>query len=68
VAGYNPVALKNFLARVKNFEPEDATYKNKEHPMHMVRLEKIDQTLKTNGLTQNLNATMKGRFNEHINP
>ncbi len=68
VAGYSPDGLKNFLSKVKHFEPEDATYKNKEHPMHMVRLETIDQTIKINGLTQNLNATMKGRFNEHINP
>lgn len=68
VAGYNPMALRDFLARVKHFEPEDATYNHNEHPMHTVRLTKIDQTLRMNGLAPNFNATRKGRFNEYINP
>jgi predicted Zn-dependent protease len=68
VAGYNPSALGSFLAGARRFEPEDATYTDKEHPLSAVRLAKIDETLKTNGLTQNDNALMKGRFDENIHP
>ncbi len=68
VAGYNPEALKGFLTRVKRFEPESADYKNREHPLHTVRLTEIDNTLKINGLTRSHNPMMKGRFNEYVNP
>jgi predicted Zn-dependent protease len=68
VAGYNPAALRNFLAGAKRFEPEDATYQDREHPMSSVRLAKIDGVLQINGLAESRNALMKGRFDEHINP
>ena len=68
IAGYNPAALKNFLARVRHFEPEDATYTDKAHPVSAVRLTEIDKTLQANGLVQNPKAIMKGRFNAYINP
>ncbi|MEW6076752.1 MAG: M48 family metalloprotease [Thermodesulfobacteriota bacterium] len=68
LAGYNPAALGSFLAKARRFEPEDATYTDKEHPLSAVRLAKIGDTLKTNGMTGNDNALMKGRFDENIHP
>jgi predicted Zn-dependent protease len=68
VAGYDPSALGRFLAKVQRFEPEDAAYTDKEHPLSAVRLATIDDTLKTNGLARNDNAMMKGRFDANVHP
>ncbi len=64
VAGYNPSALKEFLSNVKSFEKEDKTYKG-EHPIHEVRMSKIDETLKVNNLQNVRIANVRDRFHEN---
>ncbi|MCP4717642.1 MAG: M48 family metalloprotease, partial [Deltaproteobacteria bacterium] len=49
MAGYDPLALKRFLNKVSSFETQDKTYKG-EHPMHKVRMMKIDKTIRENGM------------------
>ncbi len=65
VAGFNPSALKDFLNRAKSFEKEDITYKG-EHPIHEVRIRKIEETLKENGLQNVKKANVRERFYENI--
>lgn len=65
VAGYNPSALKDFLNNAKNFEKDDITYKG-DHPMHEVRIKKIEETLKANGLKDVKKANVRDRFYENI--
>ncbi len=65
MAGYDTLALKRFLKKIKGFEKEDKAYKG-EHPIHEVRIQKIDDTLKESGLLHVKNAKVKERFYANI--
>lgn len=65
VAGYDPLALKEFLSSVRSFEVEDQTYKG-EHPVFEVRMREIDKTLNEHGLKNVKKAKVKDRFYENV--
>ena len=65
VAGYDPLALKEFLSSVRNFEVEDKTYKG-EHPVFEVRMREIDKTLDEHGLKNVKKAKVRDRFYENV--
>ncbi len=65
IAGYDPLALKQFLASAKAFEKQDTTYKG-EHPIIEVRMREIDNTIESNGLKSVKKAKVKERFHEII--
>jgi len=65
VAGYDPLALKEFLSNVRSFEKEDKTYKG-EHPIFEVRITEIHKTLEAHGLQDVKKAKARERFYENI--
>lgn len=65
ISGYDPTALKVFLKKAKSFEKEDTTYKG-DHPIHKVRMDKIDKVLKANGLQNVSLAKGEERFKEYV--
>lgn len=65
LAGYDPLALKEFLSSVRSFEVEDKTYKG-EHPVFEVRMREIDKTLDENGLKNVKKAKVRDRFYENV--
>ncbi len=65
-AGYDPAALRNFLTHVKRFETEDGAYTG-EHPVHTVRIAKMDDVLAASGPAQMNNATVTERFYANVN-
>ncbi len=65
VAGYNPLALREFLIKVKKFEIEDNML-IENHPKHLFRINKIDQVLNINSLINVKKANVRERFYENI--
>ncbi|MBW2078938.1 MAG: M48 family metalloprotease [Deltaproteobacteria bacterium] len=65
IAGYDPLALKEFLSSVRSFEVEDKTYKG-EHPVFEVRMREIDKTLNEHGLKNVKKAKVRDRFYENV--
>jgi predicted Zn-dependent protease len=65
LAGYDPLALKEFLGNVRSFEVEDKTYKG-EHPVFEIRMREIDKTLDEHGLKNVKKAKVRDRFYENV--
>ncbi len=65
-AGYDPMALQDFLSREKRFEKEDETYKG-DHPAHMVRVEKMNMVLAAGNAIRTKKATLAERFYANVN-
>jgi len=64
-SGYDPSGLKNFILRVNHFETPSKDYKG-DHPTHMVRVNAIDEALKTNGINSINYFKGEKRFNETL--
>jgi predicted Zn-dependent protease len=65
IAGYDPLALREFLSNVRSFEVEDKTYKG-EHPVFEVRMREIDKALDEHGLKNVKKAKVRDRFHENV--
>jgi len=65
-AGYDPTALYRYLIRVKSAKSENKTVLYKTHPSFDLRLEKIEELLSEEQLSQINSATYKQRFNKNI--
>lgn len=62
-SGYDPTGLRNFIQRVKNFEPPSKDHKG-EHPLHKVRVDAINEALKTGGINPITYRKGNERFSE----
>ncbi len=64
-AGYDPNGLRNFIERVKFFEPPSSDHKG-DHPIYKVRVDAIDEALKANGVNPITYSKGEKRFNEKL--
>ncbi len=64
-AGYDPNGLKNFIERVKFFEPPSSDHSG-DHPIYKVRVDAIDEALKANGVNPITYSKGEKRFNEKL--
>jgi len=64
-AGYSPLALKKFLQKVKLFEKQERSKKDK-HPIYEDRIHNIEKTLTGFGLAHVKKAEIRERFHEII--
>ena len=64
-AGYDPTAMKRYLMKISGAEKETKSMTGT-HPSFAERIKNVDDILAENQLTENKQATVKGRFNENV--
>jgi predicted Zn-dependent protease len=64
--GYDPSALKRYLERIKEVQGEDTKVLNKTHPSFEERVKRLEEIMKTEGLTGLNYPKAEGRFIENV--
>jgi len=65
MAGYDPSGLSDFLTRVRHFEVQEISHDG-DHPLHEVRINKINEVITGHGLAHLSQNKVKERFYANI--